>query len=36
MPHKQLVSKKTHYVIVITHFTVITCVNVARGRVNKG
>ena len=24
------------YVIVITHFTVITCFNVARGRVNKG
>ena len=24
------------YVIVRTHFTVITCFNVARGRVNKG
>ena len=25
-----------NYVIVRTHFTVITCFNVARGRVNKG
>ena len=30
------VSTHTYYVIVRTHFTVITCFNVARGRVNKG